>query len=364
MCCPSTVIDTNDFELTQPHEEPWDRRFAEVIAEAIVKGLEPLLSSKNTRSRPSVYKGSEDGLVDGWISMMRHYLATSYGMASPFDQAWRIIEYLESESRDFIINKSESERDTPEKVFSLLSRRFGTGSNRTHIRQSFALRTQNEGEDEMQFLDALESLRTQGFPQDSVVSRRYEILQRFIEGVRDGELRRNLATMYAHEHYLNEPPTVEALRYATEQYMRTRGPPRESPPNQTSDMQPLQSNIPQPEMLSPAATNPSGSPRVPVDQPNASQQSEPTRPPTVSPPPTNVQPCFICQQVGHFARDCPNRRQASAPNPQPQPPQVNQVATSATKEDCPSDEEELLFCFNSAQSGHEASVCPLATGIR
>ena len=235
ICCPLTVLDTNDFELTQPPEEPWDRRFAEVIAEAIVKGLEPLLSSKYTRPRPSVYKGSDDGLVDGWIAMMKHYLATSYGMASPFDQAWRIIEYLETESRDFIFNKSESERDTHEKVFSMLSRRFGTGSNRTQIRQSFALRTQNECESEMQFLDALENLRTQGFPQDSVISRRYEILQRFIEGVRDAELRSKLATMYAHEHYLNEPPTVEALLYATHQYLRTRSPLRELEPFQSEN---------------------------------------------------------------------------------------------------------------------------------
>ena len=82
----------------------------------------------------------------------------------------------------------------------------------------------------MQYLDALESLRTQGFPDEPVISRRYEILQRFMEGVRNGDLRRNLATMYAHEHYLNDPPTVEALRYATQQYMRTRGPPAQSQP--------------------------------------------------------------------------------------------------------------------------------------
>ena len=100
--------------------------------------------------------------------MMKHYLATSYGMASHFDQAWRIIEYLETESRDFIINKSESERDTPEKVFSMLSRRFGTGSNRTLCLPAFQSPRERKmkARDEMQFLDALECLRTQGFPQD------------------------------------------------------------------------------------------------------------------------------------------------------------------------------------------------------
>ena len=230
-------------------QELRDQRFAETIAEAIVKGLEPLLSSKNARSRPSVYNGSEDGLIDGWISMMRHYLSTSYAMASPIDQAWKIIEYLESESRDFVINKPESERDTPDKIFSLLSRRFGNGSNRAQIRHSFASRTQNEDESEMQFLDALESLRAQGFPEESMVCRRYEILQRFIEGVRDAELRSTLATIYAHEHYLNEPPTVEALRYATQQYLRTRSPLRELEPVQSDNRQPFQAYRPHPQVL-------------------------------------------------------------------------------------------------------------------
>ena len=126
-------------------EELRDKRLAESISEAMAKGLEPLIANKDARSRPSVYKGSKDGLIDGWILMMRRYLQKTYATATSLDQAWRIIEYLEAESRDFIINKAELERDTPEKVFSLLSRRFGTGSNRTQIRHAFTARAQLEG---------------------------------------------------------------------------------------------------------------------------------------------------------------------------------------------------------------------------
>ena len=48
-------------------------------------------------------------------------------------------------------------------------------------------------------LDALEGLRSQGYPNEEVTVRRYEIMQRFIEGVRNFELKRNLALMYAPE---------------------------------------------------------------------------------------------------------------------------------------------------------------------
>ena len=62
----------------------------------------------------------------------------------------------------------------------------------------------------MQYLDALESLKSQGFPQESITTKRYEILQRFMEGVRDPILRRELAIVYASETLLTDPPTMES----------------------------------------------------------------------------------------------------------------------------------------------------------
>ena len=75
----------------------------------------------------------------------------------------------------------------------------------------------------MQYLDALEGLRSQGFPNEEVAVGRYEIMQKFIEGVRSYELKRNLALMYAQEQYVDTPPTVEALRFTVQQYLRMRG---------------------------------------------------------------------------------------------------------------------------------------------
>ena len=62
------------------------------------------------------------------------------------DQAWSIIGHLEGEARNYILNKAESERDAPEKVFELLSRRFSAGGNRTQVRQKFLTRAQQEKE--------------------------------------------------------------------------------------------------------------------------------------------------------------------------------------------------------------------------
>ena len=103
---------------------------------------------------------------------MRRYLQRTQAKATPDDKAWSIIGHLEGEVRNYIINKAESERDTPEKVFELLTSRFGTGRNRTQVRQSFATRQQSDMEDWMQYLDALEGLRSQSFPDEPVTTKR------------------------------------------------------------------------------------------------------------------------------------------------------------------------------------------------
>ena len=75
---------------------------------------------------------------------MRRYLKRTQTKVSSDDQAWSITGHLEGEARNYIINKTESERDTPEKVFELLSSRFGAGGNRMQLRQAFLSRAQRE----------------------------------------------------------------------------------------------------------------------------------------------------------------------------------------------------------------------------
>ena len=123
--------------------------------------------------------------------------------ATPLDKAWTIIEHLAHEARDYNTNKSEAEKDTDEKVFALLAHRFGTESSKIHIQQQYRTRNQNSEEDDMQYLDVLEGLRSQGYPNEEATIQRYEIMQRFIEGVGNFELKRNLALMYAPEQHVD-----------------------------------------------------------------------------------------------------------------------------------------------------------------
>ena len=110
---------------------------AEAISTAMSKGLEPLLAVKESKNKPTKYRGAKDGNADGWMTVMKRHLEKAHTSATPLDKALTIIEYLEHEAKDYITNKSEAERDTDEKVFALLARRIGTGSRKIHIQQQF-----------------------------------------------------------------------------------------------------------------------------------------------------------------------------------------------------------------------------------
>ena len=274
-----------------PRTRQW-QALAETISTAMSKGLEPILAAKESKNKPTKYRGTKDGNADGWMMLMKRHLEKAHFRATPLDKAWKIIEYLENEARDYITNMSEAERDTDEKVFALLARRFGTGTSKIHIQQQFRTRNQNSEEDYMQYLDALEGLRSQGYPNEEVTVRRYEIMQRFIEGVRNFELKGNLALMYAPEQYVEAPPTVEALRFTVQQYLRMRGSSR--PENyQMAPQQPQQ--LPQPNLqpkLPPAVPPPVQPAQQPVQQP-----------PQQQPAPYRQQPqraCFNCGDPTHF----------------------------------------------------------------
>ena len=74
--------------------------------------------------------------MDGWILEIKRYLQRTQANVSMNDKAWCIIGHLEGEVRNYIINKSESERDSPENVFEILASRFGTGCMQSHASAS------------------------------------------------------------------------------------------------------------------------------------------------------------------------------------------------------------------------------------
>ena len=73
---------------------------AEAITKAISKGLEPMLAAKETKNKLTKYHGTRDGIIDGWMMLIKRYLKEAHAKDTPLDRAWTIVELLENEARD------------------------------------------------------------------------------------------------------------------------------------------------------------------------------------------------------------------------------------------------------------------------
>ena len=174
-------------------------------------------------------------------------------------------------------------------------------------------------------------------------------MQRFIEGVRNLELKRNLALVYAQEQYVETPPTAEALRIS----MRV--------PARSENFPAPQQQLQNPVLVNPQ--NPTSAAAAPV--PNA--QQPPQQP--VANRQQSARACFNCGDPSHFVADCPLKDRAQKPLQQ----LVNSCRTNiAGERTCPSNPRGInndilpaalpergtaAFCVTCGRTGHVASNC-------
>ena len=266
------------------------------------------------RFKPDKYSGAVDGSIDSWLTLMKIHLSQQESMDER-EKTFLVISFLAKEARTFVLNKPEGDRNNVERLFDLLSRRFGSGSGRAQARAAFSSRRQQASETINLFLDELEGLRIRAYPDEERATRDYEILQRFIHGVRDSDLQVMLLTKYNDEKYVTEPPTVEDLRYVTNDYLRVMKDDSRPVPSRAvgSYPRPVQ-RTPYTSYANQPTTNTPGDKLVdtpaPINQdPNAKEAH--TTPVSAPPLQRTVRPgtlCFTCGKAGHYAADCDQQK--------------------------------------------------------
>ena len=113
--------------------------------------------------------------------------------------------------------KKQYQRETAEKIFEILLNRFGSGVLRYQAMMPFEKRRQREDETIDKFLDNLEMLRRRSQPDESNKRMNLTVASKFIDGVKNDELRTILAT-----HYIplsTNAPTPEELRLKSKEYL-------------------------------------------------------------------------------------------------------------------------------------------------
>ena len=102
---------------------------------------------------------------------------------------------LEGRALNCVMVKKQYQRDTAEKIFEILLNHFGSGVQ-GHQAMRFEKRRQREDETIDKFLDDLEMLRRRSQPDESNKNMNLAVASKFIDGVRNDELRTMLVKSF------------------------------------------------------------------------------------------------------------------------------------------------------------------------
>ena len=112
--------------------------------------------------------------------------------------------------------KKGEDRDTADKIFEILCKRFGSVMRGHQAMMRFEKKKRDD-ESIDRFLDDLVSLRRKSDPEESTNRKNFSITSKFIEGVKSDDLRTMLATYYTLSK--DNAPTPEEMRQKSREYM-------------------------------------------------------------------------------------------------------------------------------------------------
>ena len=203
-------------------------------ATSIATAFEPLnrsletfftrLSRTNERSeksrrvffkKPRCYKDEFDGCIDTWIEVMKLHFEEED--LSERQECSVLTSNLEGTALNCVMTKKQYQRDTADKIFETLLNRFGSGVQGHQARMRFEKQRQREDETIDKFLENLEMLRRRSQPYESNRRMNMAVASKFIDGVKNDELRTMLATHYT--PLSTNAPTPEELRLKSKEYL-------------------------------------------------------------------------------------------------------------------------------------------------
>ena len=131
---------------------------------------------------------------------------------------------LERTALNCVMAKKQYQRDTAEKIFEILLNRFGSGVQGHQAMMRFEKPRQREDETIDKFLDDLEMLRRRSQPDESNRRMNLAVASKFIDGLKNDEVRTMLATHYT--PLSTNAPTPEELRLKSKEYLLLKPPSR------------------------------------------------------------------------------------------------------------------------------------------
>ena len=164
--------------------------------------------SRRVFKKPRCYEDESDGCIDTWIEVMKlHFEEEDLSESQEYSA---LTSNLEGTALNCVMAKKQYQRDTAEKILLNRFGSFGSGVQGHQAMMCFEKRRQREDETIDNFLDDLEMLRRRSQPDESNRRMNLAAASKFIDGVKNDELRTMLATHYT--PLSTNAPTPEELR--------------------------------------------------------------------------------------------------------------------------------------------------------
>ena len=178
--------------------------------------------SRRVFKKPKCYKDESDGCIDTWIEVMKLHFEEED--LSEKQESSALTSNLEGTALNCVMTKKQYQRDTAEKNSEILLNRFGSGEQEHQVMMRFEKWRQREKETIDKFLDNLEMLRRRSQPDESNRRMNLAVASKFIDGVKNDELRTILATHYT--PLSTNASTPEELRLKSKEYLLLKPPSR------------------------------------------------------------------------------------------------------------------------------------------
>ena len=150
--------------------------------------------SRRVFKKPRCYKDESDGCIDTWIEVMKLHFEEED--LSERQECSPLTSNLDGTALNCVMAKKQYQQDTAETIFEILLNRFGSGVQGHRAMMRFEEKMQREDDTIDKFLDDLEKLRRRSQPDESNRMMNLAVASKFIDGVKNDELRTMLATHY------------------------------------------------------------------------------------------------------------------------------------------------------------------------